>query len=252
MNLRSSKYSWEEEYKIRFHDLDTKGRPTPLVFCQMMQDAAWNHAKSLGMGRLYTRKNNLMFALYQELLTAYRYPLLNEVLKVVTWIEGKDRLYLYRNFRVLDDKDNQVAEAYTRWFGVNLKTKRPLRTKSYSGQIDLSAVSGKTSKQFTGIPQLENLEGTYSFKVRYRDLDINGHANSTRYIDWVIDGLELEFRKIHRLDELQITFLSQALYNDQITHYLEEKEPAVFLHSLVRKEDKKELCRARTVWSRVD
>ncbi len=250
--MRSSKYSWEEEFKIRFRDLDVNGRSTPLVFCQMMQDAAWNHAKSLGMGRSYALKNNLMFALYNELLTAYKYPVFNEVLKVRTWIEGKDKLYLYRNFLVVDDKDDKVAEAFTRWFVVDLKMKRPLRTKSYRDQMDLPLVSDKTSKQFTDIPKLENLEGTYSFKVHYRDLDINGHANSTRYIDWILDGLELEFRKIHRLDELQIAYLSQALYNDQITHNLEKKEPTVFLHNLIRKRDKKELCRARTAWSRVE
>ncbi len=90
-----------------------------------------------------------------------------------------------------------------------------------------------------------------SVQVTYGDLDRNEHVNNVRYIDWILNGLPLDYLKTHELKELEVNYLSEASYDDEILVGGEMKEASHFFHSLIRKGDNTELCRARTAWERM-
>jgi acyl-CoA thioesterase FadM len=50
------------------------------------------------------------------------------------------------------------------------------------------------------------------------------------------------------LKEMEINYLAEASYDDEIVVSSEKKEESHFFHSLIRNGDITELCRARTVW----
>jgi acyl-CoA thioesterase FadM len=53
------------------------------------------------------------------------------------------------------------------------------------------------------------------------------------------------------LKELEVNYLSEASYDDEILVGSEKKEASHFFHSLIRNRDNTELCRARTAWERM-
>jgi acyl-ACP thioesterase len=85
-------------------------------------------------------------------------------------------------------------------------------------------------------------------QVTYGDLDRNEHVNNVRYIDWILNGLPLDYLKTHELKEMEVNYLSEASYDDEILVSSEKKEASHFFHSLIRNRDNIELCRARTAW----
>jgi len=74
--------------------------------------------------------------------------------------------------------------------------------------------------------------------------------NYTRYIQWILDSYSNEIHLSYRLKSLEINFLAEAELNDAIAVQT-QKMPGTenqFLHSLIRKHDKKEITRARLIW----
>jgi len=68
-----------------------------------------------------------------------------------------------------------------------------------------------------------------------------------------LEAFDLDFHRMHRLMEIEVNYLVEALYGDTLSAHCErapqEREGgSAFLHSLVRGADGLELCRARTIW----
>jgi hypothetical protein len=52
--------------------------------------------------------------------------------------------------------------------------------------------------------------------VRYSDLDVNGHMNNCRYMDWVSDTLPGTFHASHRVSEFTVNYLSEARESEEL------------------------------------
>ena len=51
----------------------------------------------------------------------------------------------------------------------------------------------------------------------YTDLDINGHMNNTRYMDWVDDLIPSAFHRDHPLKEFTVCYLNEAKEGQKLT-----------------------------------
>ncbi len=54
-------------------------------------------------------------------------------------------------------------------------------------------------------------------RPQYFDFDMNKHVTSSRYIDWMMDSLSMEFHKNNYPTELSINFLKEVLPNESVT-----------------------------------
>ena len=53
--------------------------------------------------------------------------------------------------------------------------------------------------------------------VRFTDLDINGHMNNCRYLDWICDLLPSDFHKDASAAEFTVCYLSEAREDETVT-----------------------------------
>jgi acyl-ACP thioesterase len=80
------------------------------------------------------------------------------------------------------------------------------------------------------------------------------HVNNIKYIEWILDSYPFEMNQTHQIHTFEINFLAESSCGDDISIHTDmlKGSPLAFLHSVFRKEDDRELCRARTGWKRVD
>ena len=57
--------------------------------------------------------------------------------------------------------------------------------------------------------------------VRYTDLDVNGHMNNCRYLDWIGDLLPSSFHESHQLREFTLCYLSEIRENEELALHWE-------------------------------
>jgi len=74
------------------------------------------------------------------------------------------------------------------------------------------------------------------------------HVNNVRYVEWILNCLPFEFLSAHILREIEINYMSEASYEDEVSVGYEKKGKSKFFHRIMRKRDNTEICRARTVW----
>ena len=87
-------------------------------------------------------------------------------------------------------------------------------------------------------------------QVSYGDLDMHNHVNNLKYVEWMINWLPLEFLRTHTLKEMEVNYMSEASYKDEIAACYEKKGKLNFLHRIIRKNDNLEICRGRSIWER--
>ena len=55
----------------------------------------------------------------------------------------------------------------------------------------------------------------------YNDVDINGHINSIKYIEHVLDLWPLDWYKEHKIKRFEIAYVAEAHAGDQLSFYRE-------------------------------
>lgn len=237
-----------EEYTIRSYEADAQGKATMPLLCRLMQESASNHAERLGFGISWLAENNFAWFLTRQLVVMETYPKLGETIQVLTWPKGRDRLLWYRDFKILDGSECVIGKAVTAWLVIDLDRRRPRRTDTLPPLHPPNDVESALPRRPGKVAALSEGTPSHSIRVGYRDLDVNEHVNSARYVEWILDAFDAEFHKSHRLGELEVNYLAEALCDDELSVRHESVDNQTFLHSLVRDGDGLELCRARTLW----
>jgi medium-chain acyl-[acyl-carrier-protein] hydrolase len=238
-----------DEYTIRSYEVDTQGNATMPLLCRFMQESASNHAEQLGLGISWLTENNLAWVLTRQLVVMDVYPRWGETIQILTWPTGRDRLLWYRDFKILS-KDNVIGKATTAWLVIDPVSRRPQRTDTLPSLDPPSDVERALPRWPEKVAAPSEDAPSHFIRARYRDLDVNEHVNNAQYVEWALEAFDLDFHRMHRLKEIEVNYLVEALYGDTLSSHCEDVDGKTFLHSLVRGVDGLELFRARTVWER--
>jgi medium-chain acyl-[acyl-carrier-protein] hydrolase len=238
-----------DEYTIRSYEVDTQGNATMPLLYRFMQESASNHAEQLGLGISWLTENNLAWVLTRQLVVMDVYPRWGETIQILTWPTGRDRLLWYRDFKILS-KDNVIGKATTAWLVIDPVSRRPQRTDTLPSLDPPSDVERALPRWPEKVAAPSEDAPSHFIRARYRDLDVNEHVNNAQYVEWALEAFDLDFHRMHRLKEIEVNYLVEALYGDTLSSHCEDVDGKTFLHSLVRGVDGLELFRARTVWER--
>jgi medium-chain acyl-[acyl-carrier-protein] hydrolase len=248
--MMDKKWIWTDEYLISSYEVDAKGKASLPTLSKFMQETAYNHANHLEFGYHQLKEKNLFWVLSRLLIKIDRYPKWGDKIQIRTWPSGVERLFAYRDFRVLDEKGTQLAAAGTVWLMLDAQKRRPQRAEELKARIKLLPNERALEQRPAKIPGLSNpVEGRF-FPVRYSDLDLYNHVNNAKYIEWILDSFPAEMHREFTVTEFEINFLSEAKLGDEaaiLTEKLEDASPA-FRHCIIRKADNRDICLARTRW----
>ncbi|WP_168433555.1 acyl-[acyl-carrier-protein] thioesterase [Pontiella sulfatireligans] len=236
---------WSTEHTICSFDVDPQLTARLPALCGFMQEAAYHHAEHLGLGHSQLSAQSLAWVLSRQRIEISRLPAWGESIKVRTWPSGRDRLFFYRDFEIADESGGLILLASTAWFVINTEKRERVHSDFYLN-IDLPDVGAHVFSA-----KLERLkgcscEGGDPMAVNYGDLDMNGHVNNIRYIEWVLSSLPLEFHQTHSFESLEVNYLAEAVYGHDVSVCTEPAGSFTWAHVIRAKGD--DLFRARTVW----
>ena len=121
-----------------------------------------------------------------------------------------------------DAQGNELFRCIALWILMDLTTRAMV-------------VPGKSGIEYHGITRggelpspksltPKNLPCSTERKVRFGQLDRNGHMNNTKYLEWAMDLLPGSFHREHPLKGFTVCYLNEARESDRVTlhHSLEE------------------------------
>ena len=81
----------------------------------------------------------------------------------------------------------------------------------------------------------------------YSDVDINGHINSVKYIEHVLDLWPLDWYREHSISRFEIAYVAEVHAGDQLSLYRENLADGEYNIRIVRT-DGTECCRCKVVF----
>ncbi|HDL19573.1 MAG TPA: hypothetical protein ENH29_11000 [Bacteroidetes bacterium] len=238
---------WIEDFKIHSYEIDMKGTATVPILCKFMQECAWHHAENLRVGYSQLSKNGLAWVLSQQRIRFNALPKWGETIRIHTWPSAQKRLAYLRDFKILDETKQVIILARTKWYAIDLKRRRPQNVNSY---FDYNTEGNEQvfSEPLKKLPEISNSRAAASFEVRFSDLDVNGHVNNVRYLEWIWDSFSPDFHRANFLREIEIHYLAEAFFSDKVSVRNDIGEYPMVQHKIIGEKEAKELCRAQTVW----
>ena len=205
---------YEQTLTITENLVDRYGRAKPSVLLYCMQEAAGQHCKLLGADHSVLSEKNLFWAVTRSRVQITRLPRLGEQIHLKTWPMPTTRVAYPRAAEGFDGEGNSLFKVISIWVIVDMDT-RAMVLPGKSGVDVAGTVLGTELKAPGGLPA-----GTFTnsgFRtVSYSDLDVNGHMNNTRYLDWVCDLLPSAFHRDHPLKAATICYMTEVLEGQQL------------------------------------
>ena len=141
-----------------------------------------------------------------------RLPMIGETITLETWPMPTTRVAYPRSTIAYDAQGNELFRSISIWVLMDQEN-RSMILPGKSG-LNFSGLVRGGELATPGSLMPKPLENQSSHRVAYTDLDRNGHANNTKYLDWIDDLLPSAFHAGHSAREFTICYHHEALETD--------------------------------------
>ena len=233
-------------FSIQPQDVDFQYQVTLAALTNILLTTAGYNADDNGFGIRNLNEIDCSWVLLRLAVEMDYFPQQYEKIRVETWVQEVGRASTMRNFCLKNDKDEVIGHAVSNWAMININTRRAQDLITLEGIHRFA--TGESISMDKPI-KLTEVDGNAvdTLKVKYSHIDINGHTNSMRYVEWISDCFSLNTYKEKQLKRFEINFVNEILFNEEVSVYMKETDANDFRFEL-RKEGKT-ACRARIVFS---
>ena len=216
-------------------------------------NAADFHSNDRGYGMNYLMPRHKTWVLSRLAIEMTEMPKSYDKFFVETWVESAMKYFTSRDFKICGKaKDSASGEEIVYGYGksvwamIDTETRQPVDIfsindgliKEYIEEEKECPIAPSSRVKMSAEAKLVRTIDTY-----YNDVDINGHINSVKYIEHVLDLFSLEYFKTHFLQRFEIAYVAESHQGDKLNFYLEtvgEEEYCIKITKMC-KNDKKEV-----------
>ena len=211
------KYS--ENDIISCYRSDSHSNMRPEAFLDMAQQMAVKGAQLLPFNDTALLEKGCVWVLARMKAIFDRGVPFDTQIRLDTWHKGQQGLYFLRDY-TLSDHQGVAVRSTSSWIVMNVQTRSLSRDEdvmkllSVAAQSSDNAIEQACSKII--MPRGAEVSLIGKHRVRYSDIDKNGHTNNVKYTVWALDSLPSELVMGKRLKELSINFNKEALLDEEV------------------------------------
>lgn len=215
-----------------------------------MLNAADFHSNDRGFGMKYLLGVNRAWVLSRLAIEMEEMPPMYTRFKVETWIENAMRFFTSRNFRVVGEDGKVYGYGRSIWAMIDAESRQPTDLFSIDhGAIQNWIVNDKECPIDKGgrVKMNDDAVLVRTIETYYNDVDINGHINSVKYIEHVLDLWDLDWYQKHSIRRFEIAYVAEAHQGDKLSFYREQTGENEYCVRIC-KDGEVETCRSRVVF----
>ena len=235
-----------------------------------MLNAADFHSSARGFGMKYLMSIKRSWVLSRLAIEMEEMPKQYTKFNVETWVESAMRYFTSRNFAVVGASPNpseggekvppspdpseggEKVYGYGRsiWAMIDTESRQPTDIFAIdNGAINNWIVNDKPCPIDKGgrVKMSDDAQLVRTIDTYYNDVDINGHINSVKYIEHVLDLWDLDWYRDHQIKRFEIAYVAEAHAGDQLSFYREQTADNEYCIRIVRT-DGTECCRSEVLF----
>ena len=137
-----------------------------------------------------------------------RLPRFAEEITIETEALSYNRLFCYRRFTIYDESGQAIIQMLASFALMDRDSR-----KVHSVDPEMVApYQSEFSKKIIRGPKYTDLDNPTSkdYHVRFYDLDMNGHVNNSKYLDWIFEVMGADFLMNHIPQKINLKYVKEV------------------------------------------
>ena len=206
-----------------FH-VDFTGRVFMGVLGNHLLNAAGNHSQKRGWGISALNENHHTWVLSRLSIEMTEMPRNYQHCQVSTWVESVMKLFTTRNFAIKDAEGRPMGYARSVWAMIDTETRRPCDLVTlYDGDLLNYVVSDEENVcpiEGHGRFRFRDAQLVRTLTTCYSDIDINGHVNSIKYIEHILNLFSRQQME-RGIKRFEIAYKAESYIGDTLSFYIQ-------------------------------
>lgn len=195
-------------------------------------NAADFHSNDRGYGMNYLMPRHKTWVLSRLAIEMQEMPKSYDKFTVETWVESAMKYFTSRNFKICasaSDVSEETEKVYgygkSVWAMIDTETRQPVDIFSIHDGLIKEYIETEKPCPIAASSRVKmgkDAELVRTIHTYYNDVDVNGHINSVKYIEHVLDLFDLDYYKTHFLQRFEIAYVAESHQGDLLNFYLEK------------------------------
>jgi len=221
MGESESNLIYKQNFQIRTSEIGEDLKLSIPSAIQLMQEASMQQIIDINASYWDLKEEGISWVLLKKEVHFHSFPKLLQKVKVSTYASEFDRFFAYRDY-LIDHVDGVcAASASSQWALIDIESRKMVKMPERFQQMQTPNKTLEKPKF-----KLSNLSSPIrqeNHKIKYYDLDWNGHLNNSVLIKKMLGAASIESFKL-KPTKFQISFKSEAFLDQEIEVKIEEME----------------------------
>ena len=215
-------------------------------------NAADFHSNDRGYGMNYLMPRHKTWVLSRLAIEMTEMPKSYDKFYVETWAENAMKYFTARDFEICGkpaaDEEEEKVYGYGKsvWAMIDTETRQPVDIFSIHDGLIKEYIEEEKECPIAASSRVKmsaDAKFVRSIDTYYNDVDVNGHINSVKYIEHILDLFDLDYYKTHFLQRFEIAYVAESHQGDRLNFYEEEVNEGEYCIKITKicKNDAKEV-----------
>ena len=212
--------TYQMKMKIPFDMADMNGHiKLPDVILVSLQVSGMQSIELGVSDKTILEDYNLVWIITDYDIEVVRLPRFAEEITIETEALSYNRLFCYRRFTIYDEAGQELIHMMATFVLMDRDSRKvhavePEIVAPYQSDFDKKLIRG---------PKYESLEEPFSkdYHVRFYDLDMNGHVNNSKYLDWIFEVMGADFLTHYIPKKINLKYVKEVRPGGVITSAVE-------------------------------
>ena len=218
-------------------------------------NAADFHSTDRDFGMTYLNPIHKTWVLSRLAVEMDEMPMQYTKFNVETWVESAMKYFTNRNFRVVGEDGKVYGYGRSVWAMIDTDTRQPQDIlEIHDGEIVNWIETEKECpiEKSSRVKMSDKAVLVREIDTYYNDVDVNGHVNSIKYIEHILDLFSIDFYRENKIKRFEIAYVAESYGGDRLSFWQEQtgdNEYCIRITKLSEDGEKTiEVCRCKVVF----
>ena len=218
-------------------------------------NAADFHSTDRDFGMTYLNPIHKTWVLSRLAVEMDEMPMQYTKFNVETWVESAMKYFTNRNFCVVGEDGKVYGFGRSVWAMIDTQTRQPQDIlEIHDGEIVNWIETEKECpiEKSSRVKMSDKAVLVREIDTYYNDVDVNGHVNSIKYIEHILDLFSIDFYRENKIKRFEIAYVAESYGGDRLSFWQEQtgdNEYCIRITKLSEDGEKTiEVCRCKVVF----
>ena len=188
-------------------------------------NAADFHSTDRDFGMTYLNPIHKTWVLSRLAVEMDEMPMQYTKFFVETWVESAMKYFTNRNFRVVGEDGKVYGYGRSVWAMIDTETRQPQDIlEIHDGEIVNWIETEKECpiEKSSRVKMSDKAVLVREIDTYYNDVDVNGHVNSIKYIEHILDLFSIDFYLENKIKRFEIAYVAESYGGDRLSFWQEQ------------------------------